>query len=110
MEDPTLRTTRLTVRRHDPAAGGDHDETYEVSCSELSTVLDLLNAVRDRYDGTLAYRYACRVGKCGICAATVNGRPALTCMRRVGDAAELRVEAPGGQQILRDLVTLRPGP
>ena len=30
-------------------------------------------------DPTLAYRFACRVGVCGSCAMTVNGRPRWTC-------------------------------
>ena len=37
---------------------------------------------------TLAYRFACRVGMCGSCAMTVNGRARWTCRTHVDEVAE----------------------
>ena len=105
MTEHSGHIVRLTVCRQDPSLGsGLRYETYELECTETSTILDLLNDVRDNHDSTLAYRYACRIGKCDICTAMVNGRFALTCMRQVGDATELVVRARAGRPVLRDLV------
>ena len=42
-------------------------------------MLDGLNHIKDRLDGTLSYRWSCRMGICGSCGMTVNGEPKLTC-------------------------------
>src|SRR3989449_5806087 len=42
-------------------------------------VLDALNYVKDHVDGSLAYRWSCRMGVCGSCGMMVNGVPRLTC-------------------------------
>ena len=51
----------------------------EVPCPKEWVVLDGLNYVKDRLDGTLSYRWSCRMGICGSCGMTVNGEPKLTC-------------------------------
>lgn len=108
MTEPRERTVQLTVVRQESTADTEpRCETYEVKCDEYATVLDLLDRVREKYDGSLAYRYACRIGKCGICTAVVDGKTALTCMRRVGDTDEIKVEPPARLAVVRDLVTER---
>ncbi len=108
MTDAGERTVQLTVVRQESTADAEpRCETYAVRCDEYATVLDLLDQVREEYDGSLAYRYACRIGKCGICTAVVDGKTALTCMRRVGAADAIKVEPPARQRIVRDLVTER---
>ena len=52
-------------------------------------VLDALNYIKDEVDGTLSYRWSCRMGVCGSCGMMVNGEPKLTC------AAFLRNYLPG---------------
>src|SRR5262249_52734471 len=42
-------------------------------------VPDGLNHIKDELDGTLSYRWSCRMGICGSCGMTVNGEPRLTC-------------------------------
>lgn len=110
-KDEGKRTVSVKIARHSPARNSSEPryETYEVECDEYATVLDLLDQIQEQYDSSLAYRYACRIGKCGICTATVNGKTTLTCMTRVGDADEIVVEPPGRQKVLRDLVTERAG-
>jgi fumarate reductase iron-sulfur subunit len=54
-------------------------ETYKVPLRENQTVLDVVTFVQRHLDPTLSYRFACRVGMCGSCAMTVNGRPRWTC-------------------------------
>jgi fumarate reductase iron-sulfur subunit len=57
--------------------------TYEVPRGPSQTVLDVVTHIQRRIDATLAYRFACRVGMCGSCAMTVNGRARWTCRTHV---------------------------
>jgi fumarate reductase iron-sulfur subunit len=61
--------------------------SYAVPREESQTVLDVVTHIQRRLDPTLAYRFACRVGMCGSCAMTVNGRPRWTCRTHVSDVA-----------------------
>ena len=36
-------------------------------------VLDALNHIKDQLDGSLAFRWSCRMGICGSCGMMVNG-------------------------------------
>src|SRR5260221_1398881 len=62
-------------------------ETYKVPLRENQTVLDVVTFVQRHLDPTLSYRFACRVGMCGSCAMTVNGRPRWTCRTHVSRVA-----------------------
>jgi fumarate reductase iron-sulfur subunit len=60
---------------------------YPVPRRENQTVLDVVTYVQRHLDPTLSYRFACRVGMCGSCAMTVNGRPRWTCRTHVKKVA-----------------------
>ncbi|MEA2877931.1 MAG: fumarate reductase iron-sulfur subunit [Hyphomicrobiales bacterium] len=60
---------------------------YEVPLLQNQTVLDVVTFVQRNLDSTLSYRFACRVGMCGSCAMTVNGRPRWTCRTHVSKVA-----------------------
>jgi fumarate reductase iron-sulfur subunit len=62
-------------------------EQYRVPRRESQTVLDVVTYVQRNIDPTLSYRFACRVGMCGSCAMTVNGRPRWTCRTHVAKVA-----------------------
>ena len=81
-----------------------HFQAFEVPRRANQTVLDLVTWVQREADPTLAYRFACRVGMCGSCAMTVNGRPRWTCRTHVE-----RVERDGRVEIapLRSLPVIR---
>jgi len=81
-------------------------QEYEVPCPKDWVVLDGLNYVKDRVDGTLSYRWSCRMGICGSCGMTVNGEPKLTCATFLADYAPgpLRVEPLANFPVIRDLV------
>ena len=70
--------SELTVSLWRGAQQGRY-ETYKVPWRENQTVLDVVTFVQRHLDPTLSYRFACRVGMCGSCAMTVNGRPRWTC-------------------------------
>ena len=56
---------------------------YTVPRRDNQTVLDVVSYVQRELDPSLSYRFACRVGMCGSCAMTVNGRPRWTCRSHV---------------------------
>jgi fumarate reductase iron-sulfur subunit len=83
-------------------------QEYEVPRLESQTVLDVVTHIQRRLDPTLAYRYACRVGMCGSCAMTVNGRARWTCrthVSRVAAGGRLEVAPLSNLPVVRDLVT-----
>ena len=81
-------------------------EEYEVPCREEWVVLDGLNYVKDQLDGTVSYRWSCRMGICGSCGMAVNGEPKLTCETFLTDYAPgpIRVEPLANFPVVRDLV------
>ena len=62
-------------------------QRYRVPQRENQTVLDVVTWVQRHLEPALAYRFACRVGMCGSCAMTVNGRPRWTCRTHVSKVA-----------------------
>src|SRR5438309_11899566 len=66
---------------------GAQEGRYETYSRENQTVLDVVTFVQRHLDPTLSYRFACRVGMCGSCAMTVNGRPRWTCRTHVATVA-----------------------
>lgn len=65
---------------------GGEDGRYQpftVPLRESQTVLDTVTWIQRHADPTLSYRFACRVGMCGSCGMTVNGRPRWTCRTHV---------------------------
>lgn len=82
--------------------------TYEVPRQDSQTVLDVVTWVQRALDPTLAYRYACRVGMCGSCAMTVNGRARWTCrthVERVAPHGILDIAPLANLPVIKDLTT-----
>jgi len=69
-------------------------------------ILDGLNYVKDRLDGTLSYRWSCRMGICGSCGMTVNGEPKLTCATFLSEygGGPVRIEPLRNFPVIRDLI------
>lgn len=83
-------------------------ETYAVPRRESQTVLDVVTYVQRHIDPTLTYRFACRVGMCGSCAMTVNGRPRWTCRTHVAKVAggdRLKIGPLQNLPVIKDLAT-----
>jgi fumarate reductase iron-sulfur subunit len=101
--------TTLSVRvwrGSDVAAGGF--VAYDVPREPSQTVLDVVTHIQRYLDPTLAYRFACRVGMCGSCAMTVNGRARWTCRTHVEAVAadgSLEIAPLANLPSIRDLVT-----
>jgi fumarate reductase iron-sulfur subunit len=100
-------TIMLQVARYRPESDSAPTlQEYEVPMREEWAVLDGLNYVKDHLDGTLSFRWSCRMGICGSCGMTVNGDPALTCGTFLTDYAPgpVRVEPLANFPVIRDLV------
>jgi fumarate reductase iron-sulfur subunit len=83
-------------------------ETYSVPRRESQTVLDVVTFVQRNIDPTLSYRFACRVGVCGSCAMTVNGKPRWTCrthVSKVADSGRLEIGPLDNLPVIKDLAT-----
>ena len=97
----------LEVLRYMPEDGGAPVfQEYEVPLRSDWVVLDALNHVKDHIDGTLSYRWSCRMGVCGSCGMMVNGEPILTCVAFLESFAPgpIRVEPLAHFPVIRDLV------
>src|SRR4029434_9471045 len=97
----------LQVLRYRPEQEAEPTvEEYEVPCRKDWVVLDGLNYVKDRLDGSLSYRWSCRMGICGSCGMMVNGEPKLTCATFLADYAPgpIRVEPLRNFPVIRDLI------
>jgi succinate dehydrogenase iron-sulfur subunit len=81
-------------------------QEYEVPVHKEWVILDALNHVKDRIDGTLSFRWSCRMGVCGSCGMNVNGEPKLTCATFLTDYAPgpVRVEPLRNFPVIRDLI------
>jgi fumarate reductase iron-sulfur subunit len=97
----------LQVARYRPEQQSEitFDE-FEVPCPKEWVVLDGLNHIKDRLDGTLSYRWSCRMGICGSCGMMVNGEPKLTCATFLADYAPgpILVEPLRNFPVIRDLI------
>ncbi|MBR0680685.1 succinate dehydrogenase/fumarate reductase iron-sulfur subunit [Roseomonas eburnea] len=81
---------------------------FEVPARANQTVLDVVTTIQREFDPSLAYRFACRVGMCGSCAMTVNGRARWTCRTHVrkvvGEDGALELRPLANLPVIRDLV------
>src|SRR5215510_9678513 len=105
MPSATPTTLKVSVWR-----GADEGEfqRFDVPRMESQTVLDVVIHIQRHLDATLSYRFACRVGMCGSCAMTVNGRARWTCRTHVDKVVEdgrLEIAPLHNLPVVRDLVT-----
>ena len=100
-------TISLEVTRYRPEDEAEPTfQTYEVPFRKEWVVLDALNYIKDELDGSLSYRWSCRMGICGSCGMMVNGEPKLTCAAFLHDyfPGPIRVEPLRYFPVIRDLV------
>ena len=96
----------LQVTRYRPEQEAEPTiQEYEVPFTTDWVLLDALNYIKDNMDGSLSYRWSCRMGICGSCGMMVNGEPKLTCETFVSEYAPgpVRIEPLRYFPIIRDL-------
>ncbi len=100
-------TITLEIRRYRPEERAEpYWQSFEVPLRDEWMVLDALNYIKDQLDGSLSYRWACRMGVCGSCGMKVDRQPVLTCATYLSDLlpGPVRIEPLNGFPVIRDLV------
>ncbi len=101
------RTITLEVFRYRPETEKEPVfQNYTVPFRDDWVVLDALNYLKDEVDGSISYRWSCRMGVCGSCGMMVNGTPKLTCAAFLKDyyPGPVRVEPLANFPVERDLI------
>ena len=101
-------TVAIEVRRYRPEEENEPSwQHYEVPVRDEWMILDALNYIKDNLDGSLSYRWACRMGVCGSCGLMVDDEPVLTCASRLADhlPGPIRISPLRGFPVVRDLVS-----
>src|SRR5919108_4989727 len=81
-------TVTLEIARYSPEHDSEPNfQSFEVPFHKEWVVLDALNYIKDKVDGSLAFRWSCRMGICGSCGMMVDGEPKLTCATFLSDYA-----------------------
>jgi succinate dehydrogenase / fumarate reductase, iron-sulfur subunit len=98
----------LKIWRFDPDSGERELRDYELDAPDWACLLDVLDLIKDKLDGTLAYRKSCRMMICGSCGMRMDGRAVLACKERMKPIVErghVPVISPmGNLPVVKDLV------
>jgi succinate dehydrogenase / fumarate reductase, iron-sulfur subunit len=98
----------LKIWRFNSRSGERELQEFEIDAPEEATLLDCLDIVKDRHDGTLAFRKSCRMMICGSCGMRMDGAAVLACKVRMHEVAQEGrvpvISAMGNLPIVKDLV------
>jgi len=98
---------KFRIFRYDPERGiKPRYDNFEIEVSRGMTVLDCLQAIKARQDGTLTFRRSCRSAICGSCAMNINGKNDLACHLQVSllRGKKITVRPLPGYPLIKDLV------
>jgi fumarate reductase iron-sulfur subunit len=104
---PSSRHIEIQVLRYRPEQESEPVwQSYDVEFTDDMSVLQGLQHIKDDLDGTLSFRWSCRMAICGSCGMMVNDKPHLSCQTFLRDLmpGPVRVEALSHLPIERDLV------
>jgi succinate dehydrogenase / fumarate reductase iron-sulfur subunit len=82
-------------------------QEYKVEGQPTDRVLDVLNEIKARQDGTLTFRSSCEHGVCGSDAMLINGKNRLACkvlLQSLNTRRPITIEPLRGLKVKRDLV------
>jgi fumarate reductase iron-sulfur subunit len=101
------RMIRIEVLRYRPEQEREPVvQGFDVPFTDDMSVLQGLQYIKDELDGSLSFRWSCRMAICGSCGVMINGVPKLGCSTFLRDLYPhtVRVEALAHFPIERDLV------
>lgn len=74
------RNIVIECLRYHPESGKEpYFDSWEIPFTDDMSILQGLQYVKDHLDGSLTYRWSCRMAICGSCGMMVNGVPQLAC-------------------------------
>jgi fumarate reductase iron-sulfur subunit len=80
MSETTGKTVEFRILRYSPTADREPQfAAYSVPCTDDMSVLQGLQEIKAWRDGSLAFRWSCRMAVCGSCGMMINGTPKLAC-------------------------------
>jgi fumarate reductase iron-sulfur subunit len=104
---PESKTIEIQVLRYRPEQDAEPVwQSYAVPYTDDMSVLQGLQHIKDEMDGTLSFRWSCRMAICGSCGMMVNGKPHLSCQTFLRDLlpGPVKIEALQHFPIERDLI------
>jgi len=104
---PDAHRITLEVLRFQPEGPeAPYLQSFEIPYTDDMSVLQGLQYVKDAVDGSLTFRWSCRMAICGSCGMMIGGVPRLACRTFLRDLAPgpVRIEALEHFPIARDLV------
>ncbi len=104
----TQREIEIEVLRYRPEQESEPVlQSYKVPFTDDMSVLQGLQYIKDYLDGTLSFRWSCRMAICGSCGMMIGGVPKMSCKTFLREyyPGKIRVEALAHFPIERDLVT-----
>ncbi|ADP72211.1 succinate dehydrogenase and fumarate reductase iron-sulfur protein [Rhodomicrobium vannielii ATCC 17100] len=107
MTERADKTIELRVLRYNPETDErPHHQSFTVPYTSDMSVLQGLQWIKDTVDGSLTYRWSCRMAICGSCGMMINAEPKLACHTLLRDLAPgpVTVEPLNHFPIERDLV------
>jgi succinate dehydrogenase/fumarate reductase iron-sulfur protein len=106
MNGEVVKVVEFRIRRYDPDTKRSYMSAFKVPIRRGTTILDVLNYIKENFDETLTFRHSCRMGICGSCAVNVNGKPMLACYTQVLDinADTITIEPLSNLPVIKDLV------
>ena len=99
-------TFKINRFNPDDERRGHFMQEYQVEAKKGDTILDCLNRIKWKQDGSLTFRRSCRSGICGSCAMTIDGVNNLACEVQVMALKRdtITVEPLRGYPVVKDLV------
>jgi fumarate reductase iron-sulfur subunit len=100
------REIELEILRYNPERDRQPlYQTFTVPFTDDTSVMQALQYVKDDLDGSLTFRWSCRMAVCGSCGIMVDGIPHLSCKTFLRDyyPDKMRVEPLAHFPIVRDL-------
>ncbi len=97
----------MQVARYSPERDAQpYLQRFEVPVKPEWVILDALNYIKDKLDGTLTFRWSCRMGICGSCGYMVNNEPKLGCATFLSQylPGPIKIEPLRNFPVVRDLV------
>lgn len=99
---------RFQILRFDPENDSKpHYKNYRIEGDSSWTLLDCLNQIKWKLDGSLSYRRSCAHGVCGSDGMMINGKNRLACQTLIRDLKvnhPILVEPLKSYPVIKDLI------